>query len=280
MDNQNIIVSKTVLPNAPLVEVVFELRWRLQGDPQTPPPFLIDPGYPILVSNFITAAGRYGFKKVDKIAKDGMLTAHSIGMRLYKTEDEPFPLWQIGPGIFASNESAAYTWSQFKKTAIDGIKVVLSSYPKIKGFDFKPIHMELRYIDSFDRTFIAHQDLLKFINETTSLKIDLPSFCKKRPLKKSPTANLKFEFPISNLRNSNFSFRIADGKIKGSESMLLESGVITRSDSINFGKTLPRRLQFINDWLEAAHNLTSPFFKEFVSQSLMKKFERPPNASA
>ena len=201
-------------------------------------------------------------------------------MRFRRTEDEQFPLWQIGPGIFASNESAAYTWSHFKKLAIDGVKAVLLSYPKIKGFDIKPIHMELRYMDSFDSAFISHQDPLKFINENSSLRIDLPSFFKKKPIEKSPNANLLFEFPISNLKDSNFIVRIANATIKDRKSILLESKVIAKADPISFGKTLPSRLQFISDWLEGSHSLTSPFFKEFLDPSLIKKFERLPDASA
>jgi len=280
MIKNNLTAPYSFVPNAPLFEVVFELRWRLQGDQATPPPFWTDPGYSILASNFTAAAGKYGFKTNKKISRDPLLPAHSIAIRFYKTEEEQFPLWQIGPGIFASNESSAYKWPHFKKLAIDGVKAILLSYPKIKGFDLMPNHIELRYMDSFDSTFISHQDPLKFINENSSLRIALPSFFKKKPLEKSPNANLLFEFPISNMKGSNFIVRIANAKVKGRESILLESKVIAKADQISCGKTLQSRLQFISNWLECSHDLTSPFFKEFVDASLIKKFERIPDASA
>jgi uncharacterized protein (TIGR04255 family) len=281
MTKANLADSHSFLPNAPLIEVVFELRWKLQGDLGTPAPFWIDPGYPILAGNFTIAAEKYGFKIAKKMSQDTiMLPAHSIGMRFYRTEDRPFPLWQIGPGIFASNESAAYTWPDFKKLTVDGVKAALSSYPKIKEFGIKPIHMELRYVDSFDSTFITHQDPLKFINENSSLKIDLPSFFKKGSIGKSPNANLLFEFPISNLKNSTFIVRIANAMVKDRKSILLESKVIAKADPINFGKTQASQLKFISNWLEDAHSFTSPFFKEFVAPSLIEQFKRSPNVSA
>ena len=67
MDKQEVSVGKSFLPNAPLVEVFFELRWKLQGDAQTPLPFLVDPGYQILVGNFIADAMKYGFTVVKEI---------------------------------------------------------------------------------------------------------------------------------------------------------------------------------------------------------------------
>lgn len=279
MVNQKIGRSTSFLPNAPLSEVVFELRWKLQGDQKTPPVFWTDPAYQILVSNFVPAAAKYGFKTSKKLLQEGMvLAAHSIGIRLYETEDQPFPLWQLGPGIFASNESAAYVWPRFKKLAIDGIKTLLSSYPPTKQFDIEPIHIELRYIDSFDTALVPDQDLTNFINANTSLRIDLPNFLKTKPIGKSPKASLLFEFPVSGVKNSHFSFLIANGTSKDKSSIILESKFITRSDSINFGKTTESRLQYISRWLEGAHSVTSPFFKQFISQSLMQEFQRPPNA--
>jgi len=277
MIKNNLTGSHSFLPNAPLFEVVFELRWKLQGDPETPPPFWADPGYSILASNFTVAAGKYGFKKSEKISKDFLLAANSVAMRFRKTEDDPFPLWQIGPGIFASNESASYTWPNFKKLAIDGVKILLSSYPTIKEFDFKPIHIELRYMDSFDNTFMTHQNPIKFINENSSLKIDFPPFFDKKPIEKCKNANLLFEFPVSNLKDSSLIVRIANATVKDKKCILLESKVIAKADPISLGKTLATRLKYISDWLEGAHSLTSPFFKEFVNPSLMKKFERLPD---
>jgi uncharacterized protein (TIGR04255 family) len=272
MTNIKLKKEQSFLPNAPLVEVIFELRWKLQGDNDTPAPFWVDPGYPILANNFTDAVEKHGFKISKKISRENF--AHAIGMRFIKAEDKPFPLWQIGPGIFAANESASYTWQNFKKHSIDGVKILLSSYPKIKGFDINPTHLELRYHDSFDDAFITNQDTLRFLNDNSTLNIQLPTFFNEEPLVQAPNANLIFEFPISNMKDSIFAIRIANAKIKNKTSIILESRVVTKADPINFGDKSANHLRYINNWLESAHKLVSPFFKQFVNQSLMDKFKR------
>ncbi len=177
------------LPNAPLVEVVFELRWRLKEDTGSPRAFWSDPGYALLAENFGVEAKKRGFKVSKKKGMQGMLLSHNIALRYYKEENQPFPIWQIGPGIFAANESAAYEWNAFKKLILDGVKHLLSSYPKMKSFPLQPNHLELRYTDSIDSTFAGHQDLIGFLNEHTSLSMELPTFFAKKPMGKCKTGN-------------------------------------------------------------------------------------------
>jgi len=271
--------SPSQLPNAPLVEVVFEVHWKLEGDSSTPPPLQSDPGYSVLADNFVSEASKHGFRLIKKMGAEGMLPAHSVGLRLYKDENQSFPLWQIGPGIFASNESAAYEWQAFKKLALDGVKALLSSYPKMKSFALTPNRLELRYIDSFDNSIAAHQNAVKFINEETSLNIDIPPFLSKKPFGNSLTVNLLFDLPVKNMKDTHFNMRIANGRADEKETIILESKVFTKSDAINMGKTQVTRIKYIESWLERAHNITSPFFKQFASGTLMDQFRGNTNAS-
>jgi len=272
--------SPSQLPNAPLVEVVFEVHWKLEGDNSTPLPFQSDPGYSVLADNFVAEAAKHGFRSTKKMGAEGILAAHSVGLRLYKGENQRFPLWQIGPGIFASNESAAYEWDAFKKLSLDGVKTLLSSYPKMKSFALVPDHLELRYIDSFDSSIAAHQNAVKFINEETSLNIDIPPFLSKKPFGNSLTANFLFDVPVKEMKDTHFNMRIANGRADDKETIILESKVSTKSDSINMGKTPVARVKYIENWLERSHNITSPFFKLFASDSLMKQFRGNTNASS
>lgn len=269
----------TQLPNAPLTEVIFELRWKLKEDPTVPPTFWNDPGYPLLAETFSATAQKHGLSHVKKIGADAQLAAHSIGLRYYRSADQSFPLWQIGPGIFAANESAAYEWRSYKKFALDGVRALLRSYPKIKAFPLTFIQVELRYRDSFDSRYVAHKDILKFINEETSLRIQLPEFLVKKPLENLANAHLMFEFPISELKDTFFFVRLANAKVNDRDSIMLETKVVTRAEKINMGNTPAQNVKYLDKWLGSAHLLTSPFFKQFVGESLMKRFTvRPSNA--
>ena len=49
------------LPSAPLAEVVFEMRWALQGPPELPVQLLSDPGYYVLADAFGREVAKDGF---------------------------------------------------------------------------------------------------------------------------------------------------------------------------------------------------------------------------
>jgi uncharacterized protein (TIGR04255 family) len=270
--------TSSQLPNAPLVEAVFELRWQLKQEPGQPKPLANDPGYSLLAEEFGAKAAQHGFKAARKMGAESLLLAHAIGVRFYKKEDQPFPIWQIGPGIFAANDSAAYEWHAFKKLVLDGTKLLLSCYPTMKSFSLVPNYLELRYIDSIDSSFIGNCDLIRFLNEDSSFRVKLPAFLQKRPLGTSPTGVLEFSLPVTGMKDTQFIVRIANGQYKKKDTIVLISKVLTKSEKLSVGASAAGRLSFIGQWLEESHGITSPFFKEFASESLMNQFKVKPNA--
>ena len=268
--------SPSQLPNAPLAEVVFEIRWQLKAD-NAPSLLWNDPGYPILAENFTDAAAARGFNAIKRPSYGGLMAPYSVLLRFHKDEALPFPIWQIGPGIFAANDSAGYEWNSFRTLAVNGAKALLSSYPKMKTFKLQPTLLELRYIDSIDKSLIAHQDVLRFLNEQTSMNVELSSFLKKKPLGKLSSASLDFSFAVSGLRDTAFNVRVGNARIENKETIILTSKVLTKSAKIIGGDTMSTQLQFIGEWLDKAHGVTSPFFNQFVSPSLMEQFKVPPN---
>lgn len=264
------------LPNAPLVEVVFEFRWALGGSVSMPEALKKDPGYAVLADAFADNAKKFGFTFIKKMADETF--GHAIDLRLYKGQEQSFPLWQIGPGIFACNESAAYEWGKFKKLALEGLKLALSDYPKMKSFSLKPVHIELRYIDSFDSSLLSYTDLTRFISEHTSLKIGLPAFLTRKPLSGPISGSLVFSSPVDSMKDTVFNVRLANARTTDKETIMLESKILTRSTALNIGATVQNRVQNISNWLDKAHSLTSPFFKEFINESLMDSFRQTHDA--
>jgi hypothetical protein len=60
-----------------------------------------------------------------------VLLGYAIARRYYLAKDQDFPLMQMGPGIFASNQSSDYVWPSFKKQVLNGTQAVLASYPRM-----------------------------------------------------------------------------------------------------------------------------------------------------
>src|SRR2546425_5315525 len=87
--------ATTQLPNAPLSEVVFELRWKLEGPDSLPIPLRNDPGYHVVADRFAAAASKYGFGYAKRLSADPQVVPYSINLRFYERQDQPFPLWQV-----------------------------------------------------------------------------------------------------------------------------------------------------------------------------------------
>jgi hypothetical protein len=91
------------LPNAPLIEVIFEIRWALEERPNLPEVLHNDPGYAVFADHFAGAAKKMGFPHGQSMSQISGPMGHSIAHRFYKGKDIPYPIFLIrsyksGPG--------------------------------------------------------------------------------------------------------------------------------------------------------------------------------------
>ena len=260
------------LPNAPLAEVVFELRWQLQGGQGQPDVFKSDPAYPLtapLFSSTMSRAG-FGFRREMSVDKSAPLLGHSIQYRFQKSEAEPFPLIQIGPGIFACNQSTDYEWSSFKKLANVSVSALFRSYPA--QLPMVPTLFELRYVDAFNKDLIGHNDLTEFINRNTPGKIILP-FLESKSFSGEVAGMLRIDKKFRGIADEVFSLQVGTGEKERKPSIVAISKVVRRARPTDLKGNTQSKVTMIMKWLEQSHKVTSNFFKEFVTNDLMKTFK-------
>jgi uncharacterized protein (TIGR04255 family) len=159
---------------APLAEVVFEIRWKIQGPPDAPPAVKVDPGLLPLLENLTAKLKKIGFGVSKDMSPPWQTGGYGVARRFFKSADSAFPIMQVGPGIFATNESSLYEWKAFKLQVIVGVRALLDSYPKLGLFQLDPNFLELRYVDVFDKSLLGKAAIFDFINRGTSMKIELP----------------------------------------------------------------------------------------------------------
>ena len=266
------------LPNAPLVEVVFELRWRLIGNEHLPPPFRTDPGLLPLLHAFASKADKLGFPNRLDMARPEEAMGHAVTTRFRKSAEAAFPLLQVGSGIFAANDGPLYEWKQFKAHALAGTLALIESYPRLPGFEFTPIYMELRYIDVFDEPLLNTPDLLNFLAKGTSLEINAPPFVYDLALFLEEPLQGRFALQgvLRGWPNSAFAIEVASAtNTKTSRpAFRLQSKVATEAAGLpKLDASFRGR---VTKWLEFAHGLTSPFFRSFINGNLMSQFEATP----
>jgi uncharacterized protein (TIGR04255 family) len=259
------------LPNAPLAEVVFELRWRLVGDASLLLPLHTDPGLIPALSVFTVEAAKLGFSTTRDMSRPQETGAYGIARRFYKSADQAFPLLQLGPGIYASNQSSEYDFDSFKRQTLDGIGALLKSYPSLPGYPLTPTHLELRYIDVFDKSLVGTTDLFKFLEIGSTLGIRLPSILERSTFGTEVSGRLLCQVPVRGHSNTIFSFDVGSGKKDKNDVVRLETKIASTSDGPKI--TAPGDfLKRISEWLDTAHDVTSPFFRDFVTPELMGKF--------
>jgi uncharacterized protein (TIGR04255 family) len=262
------------LPNAPLAEVVFELRWALQGEESLPPALKIDPGFPAVVDAFTDGARALGFPAYREMQPIHQTGGWGVFRRHYVKDDQPFPILQIGPGIFAVNQSSEYQWDEFRDLALTGLQLLTKSYPRMRHFGFSPTQIELRYIDAFDKELIGTVEFFKFVADATSLQLALPEFLAAKPYDVIETrARLGVQLQLTKKKHSIFSFDLGSGRREDAEIMRLESKVISTSEDIpklRLGRAVS--VDHVRQWLDESHSLTSAFFKSFISTRILEKF--------
>jgi uncharacterized protein (TIGR04255 family) len=262
------------LPNAPLVEAVFELRWVLQGTPGTLSHQ--DPGFFPMRESFTKNIARLGFVETrDMIGPQDFLLGYAIARRYYLAKDQEFPLMQMGPGIFASNQSSDYVWPSFKKQVLNGTQAVLASYPSMPTFPLTPNYLELRYVDAFDSTLAGTTDLVRFFGAATTLKLDVsPLLSSKKMFGDEHRGRVLLETRAKNWKASQFIVDFGSGRRNEEDIIRLETKVVTSADGAPKLRTHRSFLSEVAKWLEFAHGITSPFFKDLVKASVMQKFQR------
>lgn len=182
-----------------------------------------------------------------------------------------FPILQIGQGVFASNQSSEYSWPSFRAQTLKALKVLLDSYPKLEGYPLEPVHLELRYIDIFDQSLLGTLDLIEFANRGTALNIGIPEYLfDKKKFSGRSDGRLLLHRQMRNGTKFQVDFASAKNNVTGKPMLRLESKVVTE-DSPRF-RSPAKFAANIESWLTDAHDITSPFFRRFMSAEVMQKF--------
>jgi uncharacterized protein (TIGR04255 family) len=263
------------LSNAPLAEVIFELRWALEnrgtGDAQ-----LLqlghDPAYPLLARSFPAALKKLGYDTSKFVGQANIPFSfpYTIETRFYK-KASPFPLMQIGMGIFASNSDGKhYEWDEFKKQILAGVNALSQSYPQ--GFALAPVVVDLKYVNFFDPQVLSNKKnttFLDFINKETSARMTVPDFSFAKSLIGFNSGRLQLKSPLRTRKNTSFMLDVANVDKDGVRSIRIESRVTTEAvNGITF--KIKKLETFIDTWLDEAHEVLSPFFEEFVPEIVSK----------
>lgn len=245
-----IITRMSKLPNAPLVEVVTELRWQItKKEELTEIQYLYGDLYNELKE-------KYPYRENIIPVDIPMEMTLSQPVHRFRSKAGGYPLIQIGPGILTLNTiDEIYEWSTFFEEA----KMVLEKFMKIYELPDKMVVPGIMYIDFFPFNF-EESDLLDYINGNFKVRLT-QSFLKTE----KPPVDFNMGFAY-NIELGQLRVNFQKGKVNSKDGIILQT-------RIN-GQSLLAKEETLFKWLNDAHKLTSDLFKQLTSGELYESFKR------
>lgn len=161
------MVEREVLKNKPLVEAIFEVRWRLK---EKQAGVVVDEDFPLVPGLLY---GRLRDRYPESVTLPFAELPPEIGGQVprfqFRSKGGVWPLVQVGPGIVTLNDTDHYVWEDFIKRIEHLVGQLFVVYETI-GHQPEIERLTIRYIDAiwFD---YRSEDVFTFLQE--KLKIQL-----------------------------------------------------------------------------------------------------------
>lgn len=255
-------MSNKELKNKPLIEAVFELRWKLEEINRT----LVDRHFNLLIGRiYDKVSNEYPYyEKLPSASIPDEISPYFVKYRFRKSENQ-WPLIQIGPGIITLNDTDNYKWEDFFPRIRRLLEAFYQTYPEIDKLKIN--NLLLRYIDAVI-VDISKVDIFNFIKENLKLDVMLHNSLFENPgLQKIPfELDLRFSFE-SKEPEGLASLRIARGLVHEKDAIIWET--ILQSSKSNS----PQGITEVQSWINNAHDLVIDWFFKMIAGNLEKGFE-------
>jgi uncharacterized protein (TIGR04255 family) len=262
--------------NAPLAEIIVELRWPpgsstlslpRQPSVQQFPPLVLGSGQ---FENFIHRFGgevyNRGFERTERIIPGGLpVPAGQVVCRFKSSSPERANvLYQVGLGIFSANAVPPYrSWNNFVPVVEKGVEALINARDDAeKTLPFNTV--SLRYIDSFGPQLTGGRDAATFLSEVLKIELIFPEAILKH---RAPDKSLK-PFLVTTVPLTSGVLRLGagDALVNGKPTILLDTALSTNNvvepnkdrvmESLNLAHTLIREI-FL-DLTLPIHDLMQP----------------------
>lgn len=246
------------LPNAPLQEVIFELRWTLTPSEESGQ---------VIDSEFELASGRLSSIIEKKFPHHQRITPSNIPQQLlqyqvvhqYWTDKNTWPVLQLGPGIFTINcTDNWYDWeNSFRDLIKEAIEWLFQAYRNSLNIGL----VSLRYIDAikisdYGGLSDGWQNFIK-----SKFNFEYHNSFDTRGKQKQIQINQIFELNDG----SDLHVQMTDGTTSNEEAFIWQIAILKK---FSFTPTE------ILDWADNAHSIAHNLFKEMLKPEMYASFSR------
>ena len=240
------------LKSAPLLEVIFELRWNMSGSAHWEK-------YPYLHGDLYSQL-KEKYPRRELLVPGEILHEALINKAVYRFRSkENYPLFQVGPGLLTLNTTDDfYEWDNY----YSDIRELSSEFFKLYDFESnEKVTPSLSYYDFLDFDW-DKQDVLEYLSKNLNIKItqDFYNF------NMAPNAlNLGIGYKT---HLGNFNLRIDGGMNNNNK----EKGLILQFQLNGLPKDPD--IDSLTSWLNDGHKLCSKLFKELTKGKLYDSFSK------
>jgi len=217
--------------NAPLLEIIAELRWQTslpaiqpaQQQDQTVPPLLLGS---IQIDNFLHRLGgeiyKLGFQRMERLIPAGSPVLQGQAVCRYRSDAENLTnvLYQVGAGLLSAHATPPYrSWKHFRPSVEHGIEVLLQTREQNER-DVPFNLISLRYLDGFRSDLTQGREVGEFLSDVLKITLTLPdALLKYLRGGKSPKP-----FLILTVPSEHGALRISTGEavVNGASTILLD----------------------------------------------------------
>jgi uncharacterized protein (TIGR04255 family) len=243
------------LKKPPLLEAIFELRWELQGDPQSGR--MRDPAYPMMYGRLYERL-KEEFPLIEDLPS---VQAHPeaapyVVRHRMRKDRSSYPLVQVGPGILTVNDAKGYGWANFKPLISRLIDAIFDLYPK-EGTPINFVKAELRYVNGVQPD---PGNPINFLAQKLHLHVD-------SPIEGAPVGvGINLAYPL-NKPTGHLLLSANLGGMDGQPAFIVQTVVQSG------GETVPQEVLGFEGWLKSAHDSARDAFYSVFKGALMKGFE-------
>jgi uncharacterized protein (TIGR04255 family) len=244
------------LPNAPLIEVIFELHWSLKPDGEMEKVRYL-PG-----DLYAKIRGDYPHREALVPIDIPVEMMEDRPMYRFRKAEGNYPLVQVGPGLLSVNTiDPKYDWEEYLAWIVGVLKDFFSVY---ELSDDPELRFVLRYLDFFPFDF-DHDDVSEFLKKNLHLTVEQDFFPNQSPAK---YLNLTLAYDCG---VGLYQMQVYRGKNQQQEGILMQTIVSQESSS--------SQLAGIKDWLEDAHVFTHERFTQMTKGPLYESFQQSNTSS-
>jgi uncharacterized protein (TIGR04255 family) len=242
--------------NAPLVEIIAEVRWNPVAMPQSMPAGLtvVEANQDRFFNAFSDLAAKNGYPRSERMVPVGFPVP--IGQAIWRFRPlEGATLWQVGPGVFTVNAVPPYkSWEAFSPHLRTGLALMLEARDS-PAINFNVV--SLRYVDAFGADMLAGLSQADFLCDKLGFQLQVPKgLTQRKDASQSLTLNATVEFSLDNAMQ--LVVTVGPGAYQGEQVVLMTTMVYKQTST-------DATLEALMDVFESAHAIIHDAFLDMTA---------------